>query len=175
MPSQNPWVGQLLEALGRSNSAGAEAALYVRERGLRLRIHDQPTAARWTLGRNIDLHPRYANGAADSPYALSLVVHEVVHIKQGLEVALSVYGELEAWQAQFSFLRTWGQAFPGAPAQARLIGEMLALPLRLDRSVLRTARQVMQQYAGRRYRVDLLPLFPLRRELAFLVLHRLPQ
>ncbi|MFH1183616.1 MAG: hypothetical protein V1755_01065 [Chloroflexota bacterium] len=161
------WLGQLLKELEESSQAGTEAVQYLRARGVRLGIHDQPTAARWTLGRNIELHPRYAQGSAKAPYALSLVVHEIQHLRQGLTTALSVYGELDAWQVQFNFLRALAGRYPGTAEQARLIRELLGLPLGWDRAVLRSARGLMQRYAGKRYRIDLLPLYPLRHELLY--------
>lgn len=161
------WMGQLLQELEESSQAGKEAVEYLRARGIRLGFHDQPTAARWTLGRNIELHPRYAQGSARAPYVLSLVVHEIRHIRQGLPTALSVYGELDAWQMQFKFLRALTGSYPGTAEQARLIGELLGLPLGWDRAVLGTARGLMHRYAGERYRIDLLPLYPLHHEVLY--------
>ena len=45
------------------------------------------------------------------------------------------------------------------------IEEMLSLPLGWDRAVLRPARELMQEYAGKGYRADLLPLYPLGKEI----------
>ena len=45
----------------------------------------------------------------------------------------------------------------------------MALPLGYDRHVLREAACLMQAYAGKGYRVDLLPLFPLPREIKYWV------
>lgn len=174
MHDSTSWAGRLLEELEQSTQAGAEAVKYLREHGIRLSTHNQPTAARWTLGRKIELHPRYAQGSATGPYALSLVVHEVQHVKQGLATALSVYGELDAWQTQFSFLRGLAVDYPEAPDRTALIDELLALPLGWDRSVLRTTRRLMQQYAGKRYRIDLLPLYPLHHELLYGIARRRP-
>ena len=50
----------------------------------------------------------------------------------------------------------------------------LRLPLGWDRAVLSTARDLMREYAGRAYRVDLLPLYPLHRELAYVLTRRVP-
>jgi hypothetical protein len=46
----------------------------------------------------------------------------------------------------------------------------MTLPLEYDREVLRKAATLMQQYAGKGYRVDLLPLFPAGREIKYWVL-----
>jgi hypothetical protein len=77
-------------------------------------------------------------------------------------VALSIYGELDAWQLEFRVYRTLlGKELPGA------LNDLLALPLGWDRAVLREARRLMQVYAGKRYRADLLPLYPIHQELAY--------
>jgi hypothetical protein len=93
---------------------------------------------------------------------LTLLIHEVKHLQQGLFLAFSVYGELEAWQLQFRlYHQTTGK--PMHPA----IAEMLSLPLSYDRAILRRARDLMQAYAGKGYRADLLPLFPLGKEIKY--------
>jgi hypothetical protein len=40
----------------------------------------------------------------------------------------------------------------------------MTLPLALDRVVLKRAAGLMQAYAGKGYRIDLLPLFPWKQE-----------
>ena len=168
------WARHLLDELEASGQTGAEAARYIRERGIQLGLRDQPTAARWKLGRKIELHPRYVQGKQTAPYALSLVVHEIQHLKQGPMTALSVYGELDAWQVQFKYLIGLPGSRAGFPGRAPLIDELLTLPLGWDRSVLRRARSLMWQYAGRRYRIDILPLYPFHQELLYAIAHRRP-
>jgi hypothetical protein len=120
------------------------------------------------------MHPRYAEGSADSPYALSLVVHEVRHLQQGWITALSVYGELDAWQCQFRFLGSLAWRPLEDADRDGIIARLLSFPLGWDRSVLQTARGLMRAYAGKTYRVDLLPLYPLNRELLFLLTGKRP-
>ncbi len=98
---------------------------------------------------------------------MSLVVHEVRHLQQGWLTALSVYGELDAWQHQFKFLESVNGPYREAPDRSAAIARLMVLPLSWDRSVLRTARQLMRSYAGKGYRIDLLPLYPLHHELAY--------
>ena len=93
---------------------------------------------------------------------LTLLIHEVKHLQQGLFRALSVYGELEAWQLQF---RLYHQ-LTGKPMHPA-IAEMISLPLEYDRTVLCRARDLMQAYAGKGYRSDLLPLFPWGKEIKY--------
>lgn len=100
------WLDNLIVELNKSGLQGQAAFQFLTERKVKVSFHDQPTGARWTISGNIELHPRFANGPTDAPYPLSLVVHEVRHLRQGFFTALSVYGELDAWQAQFSFLKS---------------------------------------------------------------------
>jgi hypothetical protein len=126
------------------------------------------------VDRRIELHPRYTVGPGISPYALSLVIHDVRHLAQGPLIALSVYGELDAWRVQFEFLRDLSVPAPGSDAQQVLIGQLLELPIGWDRGALSNARQLIRAYAGQAYRIDLLPLYPVHRELAYLLTRRAP-
>jgi len=174
LPAYTEWVTQLLANLDRSGPVGHAAASYVQVHGIHVAIRAQSAGARWTPWNRIELHPRYTELPAGAPYALSLVVHEMRHLQQGWLTALSVYGELDAWQCQFGFL----QSLPGRHEEAedrdRNIRRLMALPLGWDRTVLRTARDLMRAYAGKTYRVDLLPLYPLHRELPFLLTGLIP-
>jgi hypothetical protein len=118
------------------------------------------------------LHPRYADGAPDEPYPLGLILHEVKHMQQGFFTSLSVYGELEAWQLQFSFLNSLTGSYHPDLHRNDIIRELMALPLNGNRGALRQSRQLMQAYAGKQYRVDLLPLYPLQKELMFILTRR---
>ena len=115
------------------------------------------------------LRPNVVSADQDLTYAMSLVVHEVRHLQQGWLVALSILGELEAWQLQFRYLQSIraGKGEHGTVSPA--IGELLDLPLSWDRTVLRRARALMRAYGGRKYRADLLPLYPLHKEVLYLV------
>jgi hypothetical protein len=163
------WVSEALTQLEHYGPEAAAALYYMRQHGTRLSMHDQPTGARWTVDRRIELNPRYLEAASNDPYAISLIIHEVRHLQQGPWTALSVYGELEAWQVQFGFLKSILGHYHSDPQRNDLIGELMLQPLGWDRTVLQRARELIQQYAGRKYRIDLLPLYPLHRE----VMHRL--
>jgi hypothetical protein len=52
------------------------------------------------------------------------------------------------------------------------IEELMKLPLEYDRAILKQAAHLMQMYAGKGYRVDLLPLFPLGKEIKYLFARR---
>lgn len=172
---EQAWLAELLENMGRSGPAAEAAASYINEYGVRVGMHDQPTGARWRPGRRIDLHPRYASGPPDATYPISLVIHEVVHLQQGMLTALSVYGELAAWQTQFAFIQHRTGRFHEDPQRDRKIEGLMLLPLGWDRTVLAAGRRLMREYAGPAYRVDLLPLYPLPREIAWALAHTKPQ
>jgi hypothetical protein len=49
---------------------------------------------------------------------------------------------------------------------------LMKLPLGYDRAVLKEAVCLMRAYAGKGYRADLLPLFPLPREIRYWMIRR---
>jgi hypothetical protein len=121
------------------------------------------------LTGNIQLQSRYASNAPDAPYPLSLVVREVRHLQQGLFTALSVYGELDAWQVQFSFLKSLTGQYHSNSQNNAMLNDLMSLSLNQDRRVLTRALTLMKVYAGKGYRVNLLPLYPLPREIFFFI------
>lgn len=123
----------------------------------------QPTGARWTALGHIELNP---SNVADEIYALSLIVHEVRHLRQGILGALSVRGELEAWQEQFVYLKSLTGKYSAVPRHQTIIEELMILSLD-DRADLQRARQLMREVGGKKYRIDLLPLYPLGQEIWF--------
>ncbi|MEW6030394.1 MAG: hypothetical protein AB1554_13055 [Chloroflexota bacterium] len=160
------WIDQSLRRLDLAESRGAAAANYLRRHRVRLGFRDQPTAARWTIFGGIQLHPRYALLPPDDPYALSLIVHETRHLQQGFFTALSVMGELEAWQEQFEFYQSLTGKYAPVTALEPIIAELMTLSP-TDRAHLRRARELMAAYAGPKYRIYRLPLYPLGREIRY--------
>jgi predicted SprT family Zn-dependent metalloprotease len=157
------WLNQLLARLEETGPVGQSAWEYLRKRKINVSLRTQPTGARWTARGHIELHPSCAD-TGDDAYALSLIVHEVRHIQQGWLSALSVQGELEGWQVQFSFLKSLTGQYHSDSKVEHILAELMSLPLS-DRAALKRARQLMQDFAGRKYRIDLLPLYPLGREI----------
>jgi hypothetical protein len=160
------WKEDILKQLANLGEEGRAAAEY-------LRIHRtyigfwkarKNVGAFWTLLRTVHLNSFYYSMNMEKNHVglLTLLIHEVKHLQQGIVLALSVYGELEAWQLQF---RLYHQ-LTGKPMHPA-ITEMMSLPLAYDRPVLRRARDLMQAYAGKGYRADLLPLFPLGKEIKY--------
>lgn len=154
------WREKLLMRLSQRGALGAETVDYIRRNDVRMffRRYSKSTGARWHLFRRISLNSRYYSVESDlnNPKILSLLVHEVHHLKQGARVALSVYGELDAWQVEFRFYKSIraGKLHPA-------LEEILTLPLSYDKDVLRHAVTLMQTYAGKGYHADWLPLRPL--------------
>lgn len=88
-------------------------------------------------------------------------------MQQGLITALSVYGELDAWQLEFRVYHRIKGKYPHSA-----IAELMTLPLEYDRAALKNAVHLMQAYAGKGYRIDLLPLYPLGREINYWLTRR---
>jgi len=166
------WLDQLLIELGRCGPQGQAALRFLTEQGVKVSLHDQPIAARWTLAGNIQLHPRYASSAPNAPYLLSLMIHEVRHLQQGLFTALSVYGELEAWQVQFSLLKSLTGRYHSNSQFNAILSDLMSLRLNKDRKILTGAVALMKAYAGKGYRINMLPLYPLPEEIHFLITRR---
>jgi hypothetical protein len=168
------WLSSLLQSLDRFGPEAVAAGAYIRQHGTRVSVHDQSSGARWTADRRIELHPHCTRLAPDHPDAIALVIHEVRHLQQGAFTALSVYGELEAWQLQFNFLKSVTGRYHREPGRAALIEQLTSLPLGWDRAALQRARLLMRSYAGPKYRIDLLPLYPIHLELSFHLMHHPP-
>ncbi len=156
----------LLQHLQQAGQTGQQTADYLRQRGIPIRFARGVAAAGawWTPWRAIYINRRYFDPqTAPTPRLLCLLAHEVKHLQQGMLTALSVYGELEAWQVDFRLCQELNGNKPPHPA----IAELLSLPLQMERRTLERARHLMQAYATQAYRADLLPLFPLPQEIAY--------
>ena len=168
------WKKNVLSKLAEAGDLGKESAEYIRHRNVRMHFkrYSKSTGARWFLFRQISLNTRYYSFETDldDPSILSLLVHEVHHLKQGMLIALSVYGELDAWQVGYRFYK---EIHPIKLHPA--LEEMLALPLNWDRDNLRRAAKLMQDYAGKGYHSNWLPLYPIHREIAYWVMRQEPR
>jgi hypothetical protein len=160
------WRGTLLEALTRLGEPGHSASDFLRTHKTFIGFWKvrKNIGAFWTALGTIHLNSVYYSRNTDVNDAgmLTLLIHEVKHLQQGIFLALSVYGELEAWQLQFRLYHKLTNA-PMHPA----IAELMRLPLKYDRDGLKKAAALMQAYAGKGYRADLLPLYPLGREIRY--------
>jgi len=90
-------------------------------------------------------------------------------LQQGLFTALSVYGELDAWQLEWGIYHRIHGKYPKP-----VIEKLMTLPLGWDRDVLRRAVELMQDFETKAYRADLLPLYPLGKELRWWLTRKVP-
>lgn len=164
------WIENLLNAVAQVGEEGRLAADFLRARGTKIGFKNvRPNiGAYWTPFGNIRLNSHYYTYETplDDLRIKTLIIHEARHLQQGIVTALSVYGELDAWQLEFAVYHRIKGSYPH-PA----IAELMTLPLGYERTVLKKAAVLMQAYAGKGYRVDLLPLYPLGREVRYRVLH----
>jgi hypothetical protein len=160
------WMENLLDAVIQLGEEGRVAADFLRARKTKIGFKQvRPNVgAFWTVLGNIRLNTLYYSYETplDDLRIKTLIIHEARHLQQGIITALSVYGELDAWQLEFGIYRRVMGRYPH-PA----IAEIMTLPLEYDRAVLKKAATLMQDYAGKGYRVDLLPLYPLDREIKY--------
>jgi hypothetical protein len=165
------WLGNLMNAVADVGDEGRAAVEFLRARGTKVgfKLVRPNVGAFWTIFGNIRLNSHYYSYETpfDDLRIKTLIIHEVRHLQQGLFTALSVYGELDAWQLEFGAYHHVKGRYPH-PA----VAELMSLPLEYNRDVLKKAAKLMQDYAGKGYRVDLLPLYPLEREIRYWVLRR---
>jgi hypothetical protein len=163
---RSTWVRSVLEHLSCAGEVGRATAEFITSRNVPIGFLKQSphTGAMWFINGGIYLNPRRFGPETppDHPRVLSLIVHEARHLQQGFFTALSVYGELDAWQLDFNFQKSLTGEYPNAA-----IAELCTLPLSFDRDVLKRAARLMQAHAGKAYRVNWLPLFPLSREIKY--------
>ena len=163
---QAAWVNSLLEGVIEVGEEGKAAVEFIRRRRTQIGIKKaRPNVgAFWTMFGNIRLNSHYYtyNTPLDDLRIKTLIIHEARHLQQGPIVALSVYGELDAWQLEFRVYHRVKGKYPHSA-----IEELMTLPLAYDRTVLTKAVHLMQAYAGKGYRIDLLPLYPLGREIKY--------
>lgn len=172
MKAPKEWVETICQRLENAGPEGAQAIEHIRKRRIKIGFKKQSasTAAMWDIDGNIYLNPKYYTEKETSdPYMLSLVAHEAWHLHQGPVVALSVYGELEAWQLGFRIYQKLTNRMMH-PA----ILQLMDMKLCYDRAMLKRAAKLMQEYSGKGYRIDLLPLYPLHKEIVWFFTRKEP-
>ena len=160
------WVNRLLEQVSEMGDEGQAAVQYILKHKTQIgfkRVRPN-VGAFWTIFGNIRLNSIYYSydSPMDNLRMKTLIIHEARHLQQGILTALSVYGELDAWQLEFGIYHRIVGNYPHSA-----IAELMTLPLAYDRDVLKKAATLMQMYAGKGYRVDLLPFFPGMREVKY--------
>ncbi|MGB7875639.1 MAG: hypothetical protein WBL25_14745 [Anaerolineales bacterium] len=167
------WLNLLFENLENFGDEGRATVAYLRQRRTKVAFKQTKPSigAWWTIAGNINLNSRYYSydNSLDNTRVYTLVIHEVRHLQQGFFTALSVYGELDAWQLDWSIYYRMHGRYPKAS-----IEELMSLPLGWDRDVLKRAVQLMQDYATKDYRADLLPLYPIRKEIVYRIFRKVP-
>ena len=160
------WKENLFDAVNQLGEEGRVAVEFLRARQTKIGFKQvRPNVgAFWTVFGNIRLNSHYYtyDTPLDDLRIKTLIIHEARHLQQGLITALSVYGELDAWQLEFRVHHRIKGKYPHSA-----IAELMTLPLEYDRAVLKKAVNLMQAYAGKGYRIDLLPLYPLGREIKY--------
>jgi hypothetical protein len=162
------WLEQYFQKVTESSEEGAEAVRFVRASKIRVGMKRarKSVGAFWTLGKSFYLNKAHytMESALENPRAITLFVHETRHLQQGTLTAMSIYGELDAWQVEFRLYKK----LTGKTLRSEL-EELLALPLGFDRATLKRARQLMMKHAGFWYGAWILPLYPIHKEMAFWV------
>lgn len=165
------WREKFLEAVSNCSNEGQDAVEYIRAHRTRIGMKRarKSVGAFWTLAKSAYLNSAHYTQEASltSPNAWALLIHEVRHLQQGPLTAFSIYGELDAWQYQLQVLKklTGKQLVPP-------LEEILSLPLNMERENLQHARQLMTQFAGKRYGANLLPLYPIHKEVKYWVIRK---
>ena len=165
------WMENLLEAVAQLGEEGRAAVEFLHTHKTKIgfkRVRPN-IGAFWTVFGNIRLNSLYYTyeTSFDDLRVKTLIIHEASHLQQGMMTALSVYGELDAWQLEFGIYHRIKGVYPH-PA----IEELMSLPLEHDRIILKKAAHLMQAYAGKGYRADLLPLFPVSKEIKYQIIRR---
>lgn len=162
------WLEKYFQKVAESSEEGAEAVRFVQEKRIRvgLRRARKSVGAFWALGKSFYLNKAHytMESALENPRAWTLFVHEARHLQQGILTAMSIYGELDAWQVEFRLLKK----ITGKTLRPEL-EELLTLPLSFDRHTLQQARQLMTKFAGFWYGAWILPLYPMHKEILFWV------
>ncbi len=163
---ETAWFEQALTVLEKSGPLGRASVTYIRQHNTGLGFSKQRgSGASWFDWRwlrfGIFLNADYADKSPDDPWLCSLVAHEVKHLEQGLLEALSVRGELIAWQFQFDVLRQ----LSSTPSD-RAWHELRELDPK-SHADLKRARKLIKAIGGPQYHIELLPLLPLPLEIAY--------
>jgi hypothetical protein len=160
---EKAFLSRALAALRNSGPLGRGIAEYVEAKRVPLGFSRQSTSgATWLAWRalrlGIFLNARYVARLPEDPRVFALVAHEARHRQQGFLEALSVRGELDAWQLHYDVLDQAGAAPKNA---AWLELRQLAPSVRDD---LRRARDLIKAIGGKSYHIEWMPLTPVPEE-----------
>ena len=158
----------MLASLMRGGPTLQHAAEYIVANEVQIKFRTLGAGAMWWIDGNMYLNSdRYSlQTRPDHPYMLALIAHEAKHLEQGPVVALSVYGELEAWQVQYEVFKEIVGASPGTYEERMAWDELSQIPLSYSRDDLEKARELIQYLAGPDYPINEIPLWPMPEEIA---------
>jgi len=163
-PPAQEWRLKVLCNLLNAGPTCGHGAMYIMNNNVQFGFTDQNTGASWTFDGNINLSAQsYSlNTSPAHVYMLSLIVHEARHLEQGRLLALSVLGELDAWQIQYDALVELGESHPENRLTNADLIRMLPSPSAgpVSDADLMAAGELMIQSQGWGYLVWLLPLRP---------------
>ncbi len=144
----NPWVRAVLKNMLASGGDGKKKAGYILKHGIRFITKIKgANNAHWgskfgwrglVMDNTIHYPAAWEKKPEDDPWVLASFVHEAVHLEQGVRTALSVYGELQAWQVGFRYYLTLTKT-----GVSREIRELLNLKLSHERETLTQAKNLI--------------------------------
>ena len=86
---------QVVEKLSEIDQLKSDVVDYMKENQIRIGFHTQyKSGGGWTVSRNITLAPKDKEDPL-KPHVLSLIIHEIFHVKQSIWMRLSMQGELK--------------------------------------------------------------------------------
>ncbi len=147
----NGWAKEILQNLRTSGKEGADTAGYIFQNNVNVvRVDNNATNMWWKtkagwkgpqIQKTLYVSRFIANKETSDAWALMLFVHETRHLQQGFWTAFSVFGEMEAWQVGFRFYKS----LPNHGYVGPFVEQLLELPLSRESSVLRQARDLINQ------------------------------
>ncbi len=158
MTDVQAWRAAVLANLAAGGPVCRRAAQYIEAHNVPIGFSRQKSSgARWTWRGAIELSSLYFSLATDpaDKTLLGAIVHEAVHLEQGVALALTVEGELLAWKAELEALEELG-----VRAKRRRWEAVAKMPDQPSADDLRRTRAEMVRIAGWRYLIWLLPLHP---------------
>jgi RHS repeat-associated protein len=157
----------LSDMYARGGITGRNAVNYMVQHDVHLYVEDYGTStgAKWTIGNNIIINSNNTDFDSLSDVITSgyyqsvvgLIAHEAKHLEQGLDVALSVYGEFEGWKTEEQLEY---EMFGTVPRFGSTRDIVLRTPLTHDPNILGWIWRAMVGEQGFDYKVWLLPLNP---------------
>jgi len=159
------WTYQALANLSDAGPVCQHAANYIINNNVTIFFGWRPWGgAFWTSAGRVGLNSRYysTNSSPEEIGTLALIVHETKHLEQGFDLALSVEGELQAWQIEIdAFLELKPQKkIEEFSEQKQALYGFPRWPTRLTDDQLHQAADLMFSDQHGAYPIYLLPLRP---------------